>query len=95
MRDSPAGRPPPGAELGYTLREASWGRGYATEAARACVAAAFGPLELEQLHAVADPATPRRSACSRSSGMRPDGIVSAYGRRTAASGCGARRFRAQ
>jgi ribosomal-protein-alanine N-acetyltransferase len=31
-------------ELGWTLAAAYWGRGYATEAARACLAVADGPL---------------------------------------------------
>jgi [ribosomal protein S5]-alanine N-acetyltransferase len=34
------------------------GRGYASEAARACVEAAFGPLGLDALTAVADAANP-------------------------------------
>jgi ribosomal-protein-alanine N-acetyltransferase len=70
----------PGAELGYTLREASWGRGYATEAAQACVDAAFGPLELDELHAVADPANAESIRVLEKIGMRPDGTVGAYGR---------------
>jgi [ribosomal protein S5]-alanine N-acetyltransferase len=32
-------------EVGYHLRRAVWGRGYATEAARACVAHAFAELD--------------------------------------------------
>jgi RimJ/RimL family protein N-acetyltransferase len=34
----------PGLELAWTLRRAFWGRGYATEAARAALDVAFGPL---------------------------------------------------
>ncbi len=70
----------PGAELGYTLRESSWSRGYATEAARACVDAAFGPLGLEELHAIADPANAASIRVLEKIGMRPDGTVDAYGR---------------
>jgi RimJ/RimL family protein N-acetyltransferase len=34
----------PGLELAWTLRRGFWGRGYATEAARAALDVAFGPL---------------------------------------------------
>ena len=34
----------PGFELGWALSRRHWGRGYATEAAKACLAYAFGPL---------------------------------------------------
>lgn len=34
----------PGLEVGWTLRRSSWGRGYATEAARAAVGYAFAAL---------------------------------------------------
>jgi len=44
----------PGApiELGYALDEPFWGRGYATEAGRALIDLAFGPLALPRLIAV-------------------------------------------
>jgi RimJ/RimL family protein N-acetyltransferase len=37
------------AELGYWIGVASWGRGYATEASRAMLSHAFGPLDLERV----------------------------------------------
>jgi [ribosomal protein S5]-alanine N-acetyltransferase len=40
--------------LGYLLRRDRWGRGLATEAARACLAAAFDGLGAEEIVAVAD-----------------------------------------
>lgn len=46
----------PDIEAGYTLARAAWGRGYATEAARAILAWAFVGLGLHRLVAVADPA---------------------------------------
>jgi ribosomal-protein-alanine N-acetyltransferase len=39
------------AELGFLFRRASWGKGYAREAAEAVVNHAFGPLEMERLSA--------------------------------------------
>ena len=38
-----------GLELGYRLRRAVWGRGYATEAARALVGLAFGRLGADRI----------------------------------------------
>ena len=45
-----------GIELAYRLRRDRWGRGYATEAGRAVVAHAFGPLALDRLVAAVEPA---------------------------------------
>ncbi|MBB0228044.1 GNAT family N-acetyltransferase [Streptomyces calidiresistens] len=42
-------RPGDGLELGYRLRPAVWGRGYATEGARALVATAFTDLGAERV----------------------------------------------
>lgn len=46
----------PDVELAYGLRRDRWGRGYATEAAAACVRVAFEELGLERIVADADPA---------------------------------------
>jgi RimJ/RimL family protein N-acetyltransferase len=43
-------------ELAYGINRDRWGRGYATEAVRACVEHAFGELGLEKLVADVDPA---------------------------------------
>jgi ribosomal-protein-alanine N-acetyltransferase len=43
------------ADLGYALNRRYWGQGYATEAARAVVAFAFGPLDLNRVGAVVLP----------------------------------------
>lgn len=45
-----------GIELAYRLRRDRWGRGYATEAGRAAVDHAFGPLALDRLIAAVEPA---------------------------------------
>lgn len=43
-------------ELAYRLRRDRWGRGYASEAARAALAHAFGPLALPRVVAAVEPA---------------------------------------
>ena len=43
------------ADLGYRFLEERWGRGYATEASRACIAQAWGPLGLDHILARAMP----------------------------------------
>jgi [ribosomal protein S5]-alanine N-acetyltransferase len=42
------------ASLGYVLDDAAWGRGYATEAARALLGWAFGALDLNRVQAETD-----------------------------------------
>jgi ribosomal-protein-alanine N-acetyltransferase len=45
-------------ELAYGLRRDRWGRGYATEAARACVGYGFQALGLQKIVADVDPGNP-------------------------------------
>jgi ribosomal-protein-alanine N-acetyltransferase len=52
----PFGGEGPDVELGYAFGRAFWGRGLATEAARAVLAEAFGPLGLKRVVAVTKPA---------------------------------------
>jgi len=51
-RDGAAGT----AVLGYWFARSAWGLGYATEAVRALVARGFGPMALDRIVAVTDPA---------------------------------------
>jgi [ribosomal protein S5]-alanine N-acetyltransferase len=46
----------PDVELGYTIARAQWGRGHATEAARAVLRWGFAGVRLHRVVAVADPA---------------------------------------
>jgi ribosomal-protein-alanine N-acetyltransferase len=64
---APTGEP----ELGYTLGAAFWGRGYAFEAARACVAAAFSSLSCPRLLAKVQPENERSLRLAERLGMRP------------------------
>lgn len=69
----------PDVALGYALGAAWWGRGLATEAARAVLAEAFGPLGLERVVAI----TREQNAGSRrvleKLGFRPEGLRHVWG----------------
>jgi RimJ/RimL family protein N-acetyltransferase len=69
----------PDIELGYTLAHAAWGRGYATEAARAVLYWAFAGLRLERVVAVADPANDASLHVLDKLGMRRVGMRHCYG----------------
>lgn len=73
------GRPAGEAELGYWIAAPHWGRGYATEAGRAVIAAARGSLRMRRLvagHFLDNPASGR---VLEKLGFRPTGaIVSHY-----------------
>ncbi len=62
-------------ELGYTLGHAHWHQGYATEAARLCVDAAFGPLGLAELTAVVTAENTASAAVLAKLGFRRAGDV--------------------
>jgi len=68
-------------QLGYTLGPEWWGRGYATEAGRACMGAAFGALELDAVTAVVDPHNAASMKVLDKLGFRSCGSRLAYGRR--------------
>jgi len=61
------------AELGYRLVRAAWGRGYATEAARAILAHGLDTLGVPRVVAFVDPANTPSLAVVRKLGMRPAG----------------------
>ena len=62
----------PAVEIGWRLARSSWGRGYATEAARASLAHAFGPLGLDEVVAMVVPGNTRSQGVMRKLGMRHD-----------------------
>jgi ribosomal-protein-alanine N-acetyltransferase len=66
-------------ELGYTLGRQWWGRGYATEAARACLDVARR-LHLGDVVALAEPANTASLHVLEKLGMKPEGTRLAYGR---------------
>jgi [ribosomal protein S5]-alanine N-acetyltransferase len=69
----------PDVELVYEFQRSAWGRGYATEAARACLDAALGPLGLKRVVALAYPENTQSIRIMQKLGMRDTGIVTAYG----------------
>jgi RimJ/RimL family protein N-acetyltransferase len=62
----PTGEP----ELGYTLAVEFWGRGYALEATRACITAAFAHLPYPRLVAKVQPDNERSLRLAERLGMR-------------------------
>ena len=72
-----------GLEIFYSLAPGSWGRGYATEAARAVVDHALGPLGLPEVLAEVDEGNAASVAVIKRLGMIPFAVVSgALGRMT-------------
>jgi ribosomal-protein-alanine N-acetyltransferase len=69
----------PEVELGYTLGRRWWGLGYATEAARACLAEAFGPLGLKRVVAVVRPENDPSIHVLEKLGMTREGHRFAHG----------------
>jgi RimJ/RimL family protein N-acetyltransferase len=70
----------PDVELGFHLRRSVWGRGYATEAARACLDAAFAGLGLDEVIAIVAPGNAASVRVLEKIGMRPAGEREALGR---------------
>jgi [ribosomal protein S5]-alanine N-acetyltransferase len=70
----------PDIELGYTVARAAWGRGYATEAARALVEHAFGALGVPRVVAQVEPANTGSRHVLEKLGMTPREERTAYGR---------------
>lgn len=66
-------------EIGWRLLPDHWGKGYATEAARAMVGYGLGPVEAPRLFAIADPANDASVRVMQRLGMRPLGLQRHYG----------------
>ena len=63
----------PCTEIGWRLARGAWGKGYATEAARAALAFGFGELGLEEIVSFTAVANRRSAAVMERLGMRRDG----------------------
>ena len=64
-----------GLEIFYSLAPGSWGRGYATEAARAVLEHALGPLGLPEVLAEVDEGNAASVAVVKRLGMTPFAVV--------------------
>ncbi len=62
-------------DVGYRLRPESWGKGLATEAARACVEHGFEALKLARIIGLVDPENLASARVLEKVGMRFDGEV--------------------
>jgi [ribosomal protein S5]-alanine N-acetyltransferase len=69
----------PDVALGYAFGSAYWGRGYATEAARAVMAEAFGPLGMERLVAITREANAGSRRVLAKLGFRAHGLRHVWG----------------
>ncbi len=63
------------AELGYSLGVAHWGKGYATESARAVLDYGFEERELAVVFARCDVRNPTSVRVMQKLGMRPEGVL--------------------
>ena len=68
------------AEIGYCLSRAHWGRGFMPEALRAVTAYLFDTVGLNRVWAGHDVDNPKSGRVMVKAGMKPEGILRAYGR---------------
>src|SRR5205823_6518662 len=73
-------KPTGDVELGYTLARSAWGRGYATEAAGACLAAGFAHLGVARIVAVVDARNALSLRVAERIGMARMETILAHGR---------------
>jgi RimJ/RimL family protein N-acetyltransferase len=67
-------------ELAYRFRRNAWGRGFATEAGRACLDYGFGALGLQEIAALAYPENRRSQRVLEKLGFMPMGRHEAFGK---------------
>jgi ribosomal-protein-alanine N-acetyltransferase len=67
-------------ELGYTFARSGWGRGYATEAAEACLTAGFEHLSVRRIVAVVDVGNESSLRLAERIGMARIETIHAHGR---------------
>ena len=68
----------PDIEVGYHFAPAHWGKGYATEAARACVQFAFETLRLDRIVAVTHPDNAASARVLEKCGLTRCGTTDVY-----------------
>ncbi len=65
-------------EVGWHLKKASWGKGYATEAAKGIINYGFNVLQLPIIYAVVKPENHASVKVTQRLGMTPMGITNRY-----------------
>ena len=70
----------PHDEVGYRMPQVSWGKGYATEAARAVLEYGFNVAGLEQITAVTHPDNAQSQHVLSKAGLKRDGTLNYNGR---------------
>jgi len=76
----------PGMEIAWTLRQASWGRGFATEAARAALRYAFDVLKQKHIISLIHPENSPSIRVARRIGQRLEGRNEVMGSTVLVSG---------
>ncbi|MEL6926544.1 MAG: GNAT family N-acetyltransferase [Bacteroidota bacterium] len=61
----------PCVDIGWRLKRAAWGKGFATEGAKACLQHAFGALELNEIYAVTTHNNTASERVMQKIGMQP------------------------
>jgi RimJ/RimL family protein N-acetyltransferase len=69
----------PGFELGWMLRRASWGKGYATEGARRALAYAFGTMDRDHVISLIRPANRPSVRVAERLGEKREGQTDLFG----------------
>lgn len=85
----------PSLEVGWTLRRAYWGRGYATEAARASMEYAFGTLGQTRVISLIDPDNANSIRVAERLGERPEGEWAVFGMKVVIYGIDRETWRAR
>ena len=70
----------PGIELAWTLARPHWGRGFATEAARACLDYGFREAGMDHVISLIHPDNHRSIAVARRLGEREEGTTDLFGK---------------
>jgi RimJ/RimL family protein N-acetyltransferase len=70
----------PGFEIGWTLGREYWGRGFATEGARAALDFAFETLKVPRVISLIQPSNEKSIRVAERIGERPDGQVDLHGK---------------
>ena len=83
----------PGLEVGWTLRRRFWGRGYATEAARASLAYAFDVLEQTRVISLIAPENVNSIRVAERLGEKPAGEWEVFGTKVTVYAVGREEFR--